>query len=81
MALSMVLGQSGMVAERIETTATVSLERQGEGFAITAVHLDLSATIPGAEAEAFRQAAETAKTNCPVSKLLNARITMSARLA
>ena len=81
MALSMVLGQSGMVAERIETTATVSLERQGEGFAITDVHLDLSARVPGAEAEAFRQAAETAKENCPVSKLLNARITMSARLA
>ncbi|WP_145109967.1 OsmC family protein [Cereibacter sediminicola] len=81
MALSNVLGEKGMVADRIETTATVSLEKQGDGFAITAVHLDLSATIPGADEAAFREAAETAKANCPVSKLFTAEITLMARLA
>ncbi len=81
MALSNVLGEAGMTAERIETTATVSLEKQGDGFAITAVHLDLTASIPGASEEAFRDAAEKAKAGCPVSKLMTAEITMTARLA
>ncbi|EGJ22059.1 OsmC family peroxiredoxin [Cereibacter sphaeroides] len=81
MALSNVLGEAGMTAERIETTATVSLEKQGDGFAITAVHLDLTASIPGASEEAFREAAEKAKAGCPVSKLMTAEITMTAKLA
>ncbi|MEA5160044.1 OsmC family protein [Cereibacter johrii] len=81
MALSNVLGEAGMTAERIETTATVSLEKQGDGFAITAVHLDLTASIPGASEEAFRDAAEKAKAGCPVSKLMTAEITMTAKLA
>lgn len=81
MALSNVLGEAGMTAERIETTATVSLEKQGDGFAITAVHLDLTASIPGASEELFREAAEKAKAGCPVSKLMTAEITMTAKLA
>ncbi|CAM3811569.1 OsmC family protein [Cereibacter sphaeroides] len=81
MALSNVLGEAGMTAERIETAATVSLEKQGDGFAITAVHLDLTASIPGASEESFREAAEKAKAGCPVSKLMTAEITMTAKLA
>ncbi|MWP38816.1 OsmC family peroxiredoxin [Rhodobacter sphaeroides] len=81
MALSNVLGEAGVTAERIETTATVSLEKQGDGFAITAVHLDLTASIPGASEESFREAAEKAKAGCPVSKLMTAEITMTAKLA
>ncbi|AZB62995.1 OsmC family peroxiredoxin [Cereibacter sphaeroides] len=81
MALSNVLGEAGMTAERIETTATVSLEKQGDGFAITAVHLDLTASISGASEESFREAAEKAKAGCPVSKLMTAEITMTAKLA
>ena len=81
MALSMILEQHDLVADSIETTATVTLDKQGEGFAITKVHLDVEATIPNASSDAFMEAARAAKENCPVSKLLNASITMDARLA
>jgi osmotically inducible protein OsmC len=80
MALSGQLGQAGMTAQELRTTATVSLEKVEGGFAITAIHLDLVAKIPGASQEAFDKAAQTAKENCPVSKLLNAEITLSSRL-
>ena len=80
MALSGQLGQAGMTAQELRTTATVSMEKVEGGFAITAVHLDLVAKIPGADQEAFDKAANTAKENCPVSKLLNAKITLSSRL-
>ncbi|MCL3882607.1 OsmC family protein [Marivita sp. GX14005] len=81
MALSMILNNYEAVAEDIDTKATVSLEEQGEGFAITAVHLDLRAKIPGISDEDFHEAANTAKENCPVSKLLKAaKITMDATL-
>lgn len=80
MALSMVLGQSDLTAESIETTAKVSLEQQGEGFAVTRSHLTVKARVPGATAEQFREAAEGAKENCPISKLLTAEITMDASL-
>jgi osmotically inducible protein OsmC len=69
-----------MTAESIRTTAAVSLEKQNGGFAITAVHLDVTARIPGGDQAAFEQAANNAKAGCPVSKLLNAEITMEARL-
>jgi osmotically inducible protein OsmC len=81
MAFSMILGQSGMTPEKIETEATVTLEQKDGGFAVTASHLDVRATIPGAEAAAFQEAAEKAKAGCPISKLLNAKITMTATLA
>jgi osmotically inducible protein OsmC len=80
MALSGQLAQEGMTAESIRTTAAVSLEKQESGFAITAVHLDVTARIPGADEAAFERAANNAKSGCPVSKLLNAEITMEARL-
>jgi osmotically inducible protein OsmC len=80
MALSGQLGQAGMTAQELRTTATVSLEKVDGGFSITAIHLDLVAKIPGASQEAFDKAAQSAKENCPVSKLLNAEITLSSRL-
>ena len=80
MALSGQLGQAGLTAEELRTTATVSMEKVEGGFSITAVHLDLVAKIPGASQEAFDKAAQTAKENCPVSKLLNAEITLTSRL-
>jgi osmotically inducible protein OsmC len=65
MALSGQLGQAGMTAQELRTTATVSMEKVEGGFSITAVHLDLVAKIPGASQEAFDKAANTAKENCP----------------
>ena len=80
MALSAQLGNAGMTAEQIQTTATVSLDKTDGGFAITAVHLDVTAKIPGADKQAFETAANNAKSGCPVSKVLNATITMDAKL-
>jgi len=81
MALSAQLGNAGMTAQALDTTATVTLEKQESGFAITAVHLLVKATIPGADKAKFDQAAKNAKEGCPVSKVLNAKITMDAELA
>jgi osmotically inducible protein OsmC len=80
MALSAQLGEAGMKAESIHTIATVSLEKIEGGFAITAVHLDLTARIPGADKAAFETAANNAKAGCPVSRLFNAKITLDAKL-
>ena len=80
MALSGQLGKAGLTAESIHTTATVRLEKQEGGFAITSVHLEVRARVPGADAQAFETAANNAKAGCPVSKVLNAEITMDASL-
>ncbi|MFV0455862.1 MAG: OsmC family protein [Pseudomonas sp.] len=80
MALSLMLGQAGLTAERIETRAEVTLDKEGEGFAITAIALTLEARIPGADEAQFQQIANQAKEGCPVSKVLNARISLSATL-
>ncbi|HEX8472827.1 MAG TPA: OsmC family protein [Pyrinomonadaceae bacterium] len=80
MALSGQLGNAGMTAQSINTTATVTLDKTDAGFTITAVHLDVTARIPGAEQAAFETAANNAKAGCPVSRLLKAEITMDARL-
>lgn len=80
MALSAQLGNAGITPESIATTATVSLEKLEAGFTITAVHLDVVAKIPGANKKAFETAANNAKSGCPVSKVLNAKITMDAKL-
>lgn len=81
MAFSMILGNYDAVADEIDTKATVSLEEQGGGFAITKIHLDMTAKIPGISEEDFREAATTAKDNCPVSKVLaGADITLDAKL-
>ncbi len=81
MALSAELGKANLTPQSIETTAAVTLDKVGAGFGITQIHLDVTATIPGADAAAFDQAAQSAKQNCPVSKLFNAKITMKAGLA
>ncbi|WP_295485406.1 OsmC family protein [uncultured Pseudomonas sp.] len=80
MALSMMLGEEKLTPERIDTTAEVTLEKQGDGFAITAVHLILKAKVPGASDQQFHDIANKAKAGCPVSKLLNAKITLDATL-
>lgn len=81
MAFSMILGQAGFTPDKIETTAAISLEQKDGGFAITASHLDVTASIPGIDDATFQDLAGKAKTGCPVSKVLNAEITMEARLA
>ena len=80
MALSGQLGQAGLTAERIDTTASVSLEKTDAGFSITKVHLDVTAKVPGADQAAFEKATANAKSGCPVSRVLNAEITMNATL-
>ncbi|MDN3556497.1 OsmC family protein [Halomonas maura] len=80
MALSMILGEAGYTPERIATQATVSLEEVEGGFGITAVHLETRASVPGADEAAFQDAANKAKEGCPVSKLLNAEISLDAKL-
>ncbi len=80
MALSAQLEQAGMKAESIDTKATVSLDKVDGGFSITAVHLDLTARIPGADKAKFEEAANAAKAGCPVSKLFKANITLEAKL-
>ncbi len=80
MALSMILGMEGMSAEKIETEATITIEKKADGFAVTASHLNVWATIPGADEEAFQRAAEKAKVSCPISRLMNADITIDAKL-
>ena len=80
MALSAQLEGAGFTAESINTTASVSLEKLDAGFAITAVHLDVTAKVPKASPQDFEKAAKSAKEGCPVSKVLNATITMGAKL-
>jgi osmotically inducible protein OsmC len=80
MALSAQLEGVGVRPESIRTKATVTLEKDSAGFAITAVHLDVTAKIPGNDAKVFENAAASAKAGCPVSRVLNAKITMDARL-
>ena len=80
MALSAQLGEAGLTADRIATTATVTLEKTAGGFEVTSSHLDLVAKIPGASQEAFDKAANNAKNGCPISKLLKTNITLSSKL-
>ncbi len=81
MALSAQLENAGMTAEKLDVTATVTLEKLEAGWAVTAIHLDLTARVPGADAAKFQTAADNAKAGCPISKLLNARITLKATLS
>jgi osmotically inducible protein OsmC len=80
MALSAQLGEAGMTAESLDTTAKVTLEKTDAGFSITASHLELKAKIPGADKAKFDQAVQNAEKGCPVSKLLNAKISVDATL-
>ena len=80
MALSAQLGSAGIAPESISTEATLTLEKQEGGFAITKIHLEVAAKIPGGDKAAFDKAAQNAKSGCPVSKVLKAEITMQAKL-
>jgi lipoyl-dependent peroxiredoxin len=80
MAFSLMLGQAGFTAEKIETHADVTLDKVGEGFEITKSHLTVKAKIPDIDQTKFESIANNAKQNCPVSKLLKATITMDATL-
>lgn len=80
MALSKLLGEAGLTADRIETRAEVTLDQVEGGFAITAVDLTLNARVPGASEAQFKEIAEQAKSGCPVSKVLNAAISLTATL-
>jgi lipoyl-dependent peroxiredoxin len=80
MALSGQLGNRGMTAESIQTGATLTMDKLEAGWTVTAIHLDVVAKIPGADAAKFQEAATAAKTGCPISRLLNTTITMEAKL-
>lgn len=80
MALSSMLGAEGFTPDKIETHAEITLDKVGEGFEITASHLIVTATIPGIDKAKFDAIAAKAKAGCPVSKVLNADITMDATL-
>ena len=80
MALSAELGKANLVAERLRTTCTVTLDKVDGGWAVTESHLELTAKIPGGSEAAFRQAAAAAETGCPISKLLKTKITLDAKL-
>jgi osmotically inducible protein OsmC len=82
MALSAELGKAGMTAETLDTTATLTMDKTDAGFTITAIHLDVTAKLPaGSDAAKYQEVAAGAKKNCPVSRVLNAAITMDAKLA
>ncbi len=80
MAFSMLLGEENFTPESIDTKATVTLEKQNDGFAVTAVHLQMNARIPTIDQAKLEEIAGKAKTGCPISKLLNAEITLDATL-
>jgi osmotically inducible protein OsmC len=80
MALSVILQKAGIESKRIDTEAKVQLDKVEGGFAITAVHLSTRVEAPGADPEAFRQAADDAKAGCPVSQVIDAEITLEATL-
>jgi osmotically inducible protein OsmC len=80
MALSAGLGKAGFTADSIQTEAAVRLEKVGDGFAITHSDLVCMAKVPGVDERAFQEIAEQTKAGCPVSKVLNAKISLSAKL-
>lgn len=80
MALSAILGESGITPESIETEALVTVEKVPDGFAVTKVHLNVRGRIPNADEKTFQTAAQKAKEGCPISKLLKAEISMDAQL-
>jgi osmotically inducible protein OsmC len=80
MTLSLIFGEAKLTAEQLETRADVTIEKYGDGFAITSVHLTLVAKIPGADKAQFAELVDMAKAACPVSRLLIARITLEAKL-
>jgi lipoyl-dependent peroxiredoxin len=80
MATSAQLGNAGITAQSIAATATVALEKVGDGFSVTTSHLNVTIKAPGADRAKVQQAAENAKGGCPISKLLNAKISMEVKI-
>lgn len=80
MALSAELGKAGITPESIQTAALLTLDRLETGWTVTEIHLEVRAKIPGADRDAFDQAANAAKAGCPISRLLNTKITMNTQL-
>ena len=80
MALSAQMGGANLTPSSIETAATLTMEKLEAGWTITAVHLDVVGKVPGADDAKFQELANNAKAGCPVSKVLNAKITMTAKL-
>ncbi|HEV2538815.1 MAG TPA: OsmC family protein [Frateuria sp.] len=80
MALSLGLGNAGLTPERIETRTQVTLDKQGDGFAITTIALECRARVPDADAGTFERIAQETKQGCPVSKVLRAEISLDAKL-
>ena len=80
MAFSLELGNAGYTADSIDTKAKVTLDKDGDGFSITKIHLDMNAKSPGIDDAEFQKIANGAKEGCPVSKVLNAEITLDAKL-
>lgn len=81
MALSAELGRAGMTPESIDTTAALTLEKTDAGFTITTIHLETNVKMPGADRQKFEEVAQSAKKNCPISRVLNATITLAANLS
>ena len=81
MALSAELGKASITPKSIHTTANLTMKRLEAGWTVTAIHLDVNARIPGGDKARFEAAANAAKAGCPISRLLNAKITMEARLS
>ena len=80
MALSAQLGNAGLVPDKLESTATLSFEKLEAGWTVTEIHLDVRGRVPKADAAAWEKATPAAKAGCPISRLLNATITMNAKL-
>ncbi|SFS02068.1 osmotically inducible protein OsmC [Dyella sp. OK004] len=80
MALAAGLGQAGFTADHIDTRAVVTLDKEGDGFAITTVELTCRARVPKIDTAAFDQIAQATKLGCPVSKVLKAKISLDAAL-
>jgi osmotically inducible protein OsmC len=82
MALAFMLEGAGFKADQIETSATVNLQNPNQqGWVVTDIHLSVNARVPNLDAQRFNEIAENAKANCPISKLLNAKITLSTQFA
>jgi len=80
MAFSAQLENAGFIAESVNTTANLTFEKTDAGFTITAIHLDMTAKVPGVDQKTFETAANNAKAGCPVSRVLNTNITLDAKL-
>ena len=80
MAFSAELGKAGFTPTSIETTATITMEKTDAGFTVTESHLDMTAKIPGIDEQNFVAISNGAKAGCPISRLLNAKISLEAKL-